>query len=116
MDNKKTIDIAINALEDLKGKDITLINTCGKTDVFDAMIIVTGTSDRHVQSLADRLLLDTKKKKIEIFGVERDRTWVLVDLYDVIVHVMLEETRNFYSLEKLWQFNGSNPNTEAKQQ
>ena len=116
MDIKKIVDTVINALEDLKGKDITLINTHGRTDVFDAMIIVTGSSDRHVQSLADNVLLDAKKKNIDIFGVERDRAWVLVDLYDVIVHVMLEETREFYSLEKLWQISGSNSNSEAKTQ
>ena len=98
-----SIEIAVNALEEMKGKDITVIDTQGKTDVFDAMIIVTGTSDRHVKSLADRLVLDAKAKKLEVLGVEQDRSWVLVDLYDVIVHVMLEETREFYSLEKLWQ-------------
>ena len=113
MQSENIIKIAINALEDLKGNDITIIDTSDKTDVFDAMIIVTGTSDRHVQSLADRLLLDAKKNNIDIFGVERDRSWVLVDLYDVIVHVMLEETRKFYSLEKLWQITNISINSEA---
>ena len=103
----KSIEIAVNALEEMKGKDISVIDTQGKTDVFDAMIIVTGTSDRHVKSLADRLVLDAKANNLEVLGVEYDRSWVLVDLYDVIVHVMLEETREFYSLEKLWQI-GSN--------
>lgn len=103
MENNKAVEIAINALEELKGKDITLIDTRGKSDVFDAMIIATGTSDRHVKSLADQLVLDAKEQNLDIIGVERDRAWVLVDLYNVIVHVMLEETRDFYSLEKLWQ-------------
>ncbi len=103
MENDKVIGIAVNALEDLKGKDITLIDVRGKTDVFDTMIIVTGTSDRHVESLADRLVLDVKQGGLDILGVERDRSWTLVDLYDVIVHVMLEETRSLYGLEKLWQ-------------
>ncbi len=103
MENNHTVKIAINALESLKGKDIILIDTRGKSDVFDAMIVVTGTSDRHVKSLMDRLVLDAKQQGLEILGVERDRAWVLIDLYDVIVHVMLEETRNFYGLEKLWQ-------------
>ena len=71
------------------------------------MIIVTGTSDRHVKSLADRLVQDAKAKGIGVLGVEQDRSWVLVDLYDVIVHVMLNETREFYSLEKLWQIGSS---------
>ena len=103
MQKNKTVVTAINALEELKGKDIALIDTRQKSDVFDAMIIATGTSDRHVKSLADRLVAEAKEKNLDVFGVERDRAWVLVDLYDVIVHVMLEETRNFYGLEKLWQ-------------
>ncbi len=103
MNNYNSIEVAVNALEEMKGKDITVIDTKGKTDVFDAMIIVTGTSDRHVKSLADRLVLDAKAKSIEVLGVEQDRSWILVDLYDVIVHVMLEDAREFYSLEKLWQ-------------
>ena len=103
MESHKTVETAIHALEELKGKDITLIDTSEKTDVFDAMIIVTGTSDRHVKSLADRLIQDEKEQNLDILGIERDRAWILVDLYDVIVHIMLEETRDFYSLEKLWQ-------------
>ena len=105
MKNNKTAKIAVNALEDLKGDNVALIDTREKSDVFDTMIIVTGTSDRHVKSLADRLVLDIKKRGLDVLGVERDRAWILVDLYDVIVHVMLEETRNFYSLEKLWKVN-----------
>ncbi len=103
MKNNNSVEIAVHALEEMKGKDITVIDTQGKTDVFDTMIIVTGTSDRHVKSLADRLVMDAKAKSLDVLGVEQDRSWVLVDLYDVIVHVMLEETRDFYSLEKLWQ-------------
>lgn len=103
MKDNKTVEVAVSALEDMKGLDIAVIDTQGKTDVFDAMIIVTGTSDRHVKSLADRLVQDIKSKSMGVLGVEQDRSWVLVDLYDVIVHVMLAETREFYSLEKLWQ-------------
>ena len=103
MNNNNSIEIAVHALEELKGKNITVIDTKDKSDVFDAMIIVTGTSDRHVKSLADQLVQEAKAKSLSVLGVEQDRSWVLVDLYDVIVHVMLEETREFYSLEKLWQ-------------
>lgn len=103
MKNNNAVEIVINALEDMKGKDITVIDTHDKTDVFDAMIIVTGTSDRHIKSIADNLVTDAKKKKLGVLGVEQDRSWVLVDLYDVVVHIMLEETREFYSLEKLWE-------------
>ena len=105
MKNNKTAKIAINALENLKGDNVTLIDTREKSDIFDTMIIATGTSDRHVKSLANRLVLDIRKRGLDVLGVERDRAWILVDLYDVIVHVMLEETRNFYSLEKLWKVN-----------
>ena len=107
MKKNATVEMAVEALEDLKGQDIAVIDTLGKTDVFDAMIIVTGTSDRYVKSLADRLVQDAKAKGIGVLGVEQDRSWVLVDLYDVIVHVMLNETREFYSLEKLWQIGSS---------
>jgi ribosome-associated protein len=103
MKKNKTIEIIVNALEDMKGVDITVIETEGKTDVFDAMVIVTGTSDRHVKSLANSLVQEAKNKKLSVLGMEQDRSWVLVDLYDVIVHVMLAETREFYSLEKLWE-------------
>ena len=103
METNKSVQTAIHALEELKGKDIVLIDTRDKSDVFDAMVIATGTSDRHVKSLADRLVLDAKQQDLDVLGVERDKAWILVDLYDVIVHVMLEETRNFYGLEKLWQ-------------
>jgi len=103
MKNNKAVKVAINALEDMKGKDITVIDTQDKTDVFDAMIIVTGTSDRHVKSIADNLVTDAKSEKLDVLGVEQDRSWVLVDLYDVVVHIMLDEAREFYSLEKLWE-------------
>lgn len=103
MNKNNATEIAVNALEDMKGLDIVVIETEGKTDVFDAMIIVTGTSDRHVKSLANNLVQEAKTKKLDVLGVEHDRSWVLVDLYDVIVHIMLAETREFYSLEKLWE-------------
>lgn len=64
---------------------------------------MTGTSDRHVKSLASNLVQEAKSEKLNVLGIEQDRSWVLVDLYDVIVHIMLEETREFYSLEKLWE-------------
>ncbi len=103
MKHSKTVEIIVNALEDMKGKDILVMDMDGKTDVFDAMIIATGTSDRHVKSLADNVVNEVKRQKISVLGLEQERSWVLVDLIDVVVHVMLEETREFYSLEKLWE-------------
>ena len=103
MKKNNAVEIAVNALENMKGVDIAVIETEGKSDVFDAMIIVTGTSDRHVKSLANNLVQEAKNENLNVLGVEQDRSWVLVDLYDVIVHIMLAETREFYSLEKLWE-------------
>jgi ribosome-associated protein len=103
MKHKDTVEIIVNALEDMKGNDISVIDMDGKTDVFDIMIIATGTSDRHVKSIANNLVDESKKRKLGVLGVEQERSWVLIDLYDVVVHVMLEETREFYSLEKLWE-------------
>jgi ribosome-associated protein len=103
MKNKDTVDIVVNALEDMKGNDVLVIDMDGKTDVFDVMIIATGTSDRHVKSIADHVVDESKRKNLGVLGVEQERSWVLVDLYDVVVHIMLQETREFYSLEKLWE-------------
>jgi len=96
--------MAVNALEDMKGVDLVVIDIIGKSSIADAMIVVTGTSGRHVKSLAESVRLSAKDANHPPLGVEgADASdWVLVDLGDVIVHVMTEEKREFYSLEKLW--------------
>lgn len=96
-----------SALEDLKGADILEIDVRGKTSIADLMIIVTGTSVRHVRSLADNVRLKCKDLGHVPLGVEGDSQsdWVLVDLGDIIVHVMTDEKREFYALEKLWAVN-----------
>lgn len=92
------------ALNDLKGVDIAEIDVRGKTSIADLMIIATGTSIRHVRSLADNVRLACKDAGHQPLGVEGDSQsdWVLVDLGDIIVHVMTDEKREFYALEKLW--------------
>jgi len=96
--------LALQALEDLKGLDIAEYDVRGMTTVTDVMIIASGTSDRHVKSLADAVVIACKKAGAAPLGVEGEREgeWVLVDLGDVVVHVMQPRIREFYALEKLW--------------
>lgn len=104
MNNEQIRDLAIEALEDLKAKDLITIDVRELTGVTDFMVICTGSSNRHVKSLANNVYLDLKRKGLLALSVEGEAggEWVLVDLGDVVVHVMLQETRDFYELEKLW--------------
>lgn len=110
MELEQLQDLVINALEDVKANQLTSIDVRGKLDITDMMIIASGTSDRHIQALAENVVMSAKKSGVTIVGVEKDQSWMLIDLYDVIVHIMLPETREFYDLEKLWAFDGSNEN------
>ncbi len=92
------------AMEDLKAKDVIEIDVRGKTSVCDYMVIASGTSTRHVKSIADEAVRKVKDVGVMPLGVEgeREAEWVLVDLGDVVVHVMLPRVREFYALERLW--------------
>ncbi|WP_028238626.1 ribosome silencing factor [Stutzerimonas azotifigens] len=105
MQNEALVQLAIAALEDLKGKDITTIDVRGKTSVTDYMIIASGTSSRHVKSLAENVLEKVKEQGVRPLGSEGldGGEWALLDLGDVVVHVMQEPTRQFYDLERLWR-------------
>lgn len=95
--------IAYNALDEMKGVEITAIDVADRTTVTDWMIVVGGTSQRHVKSLAGSVVEKCKENGVRPLGTEGDDgDWILVDLGDVIVHVMTAESRDFYALEKLW--------------
>ena len=100
--------LVIAALEDLKGVDIRVIDVRDLTSITDRMVVVSGTSTRHVKALADNVALKAKQQGYPPLGVEGAQAaeWVLLDLGDVVVHVMLPETRAFYALEKLWSVGG----------
>jgi ribosome silencing factor RsfS/YbeB/iojap len=98
------IRAVMTALEDMKALDIKSFDVRAATDAYDAVIIASGNSDRHTRSIADRVAQNCKAAGFRPLGVEggRDGEWVLVDLNDVIVHVMLPRVREFYALEQLW--------------
>ena len=104
MNAEELRDFVINTLDDMKGREITCLSVSDITTVTDYMIVVTGTSSRHVKSMADDVAKKVKDAGNTVIGMEGQKQgeWVLLDLGDVIVHVMMEEVRKMYDLESLW--------------
>lgn len=98
--------LAVDALEQLKAQDVRVLDVRQLTPITDAMVICTGTSNRHVKALADAVIEHAKRAGHRPRGVEGldPGEWVLVDLGDAVVHVMQAQARAFYQLEKLWDF------------
>ena len=104
METEELRDLVVQVLEDMKARDITVLDVKGKTGVTDYFIIASGTSDRHVKSIAEAVAFQAKLKGEPPLGTEGidEGEWALVDLNGVVVHVMQPRVRDFYQLEKLW--------------
>lgn len=106
-------DLVQNTLEDMKAVDIASLDVVGKSSLTDVLFFATGNSTRHVKSIADEVGIKAKEAGLDILGIEGKGSaeWVLVDLNDVIVHIMLAKTREFYQLEKLWEADDASDKT-----
>ena len=103
--NSELEKLVLAALDEMKAVNIKLLDVRGLTDIADAMIVASGTSDRHVRSIADRVVEKVRENGRRPYGIEgkSDGEWVLVDLQDVLLHVMLPRVREFYAIEQLWE-------------
>ena len=104
MNSDELCDLVVDALDDIKGQDIVKLDVRDLTTVTDYMIVASGTSNRHVQALVENVAEKAKKAGHRPIGIEGEDggEWVLLDLQDALVHVMLPKVREFYNLEKLW--------------
>ena len=104
MNGESLKKLVVEALDDLKAINTVCLDVSALTDVMDHLVIASGTSNRHVKSLAGNVCMEAKKQGMRPLGVEGESAgeWVLVDFGDVVVHVMLPATRDFYDLERLW--------------
>jgi ribosome-associated protein len=115
MDIRKLQKIAVGALEDVKAKDVEVLNTTKISALFDRVIIATGDSNRHVKALARSVHDKVKEAGGEVIGIEGEDAgeWVLVDLGDIVVHVMQPAVRTYYNLEELWKVVPRRPRKKA---
>ena len=112
-DLERMVEVAVNALEDIKGKDILVLDTSDKTPLFARMSIASGDSTRQVKALANNVSVDLKAAGFELLSSEGENSgeWALVDAGDLVVHVMLPAVRDFYDIEALW--GGEKPSFHA---
>ena len=111
------MNIVLDALEEVNGKDIVTLNVTNLTDVMDTMIVASGNTSRQVKALANSVIEDAKKAGFQPIGVEGidSGEWVLVDLGDIVIHVMQPTIREFYELEKLWSMRPNDSISENQQ-
>ena len=105
MNSKEFIEFVVEKVDDMKARDIVIIDVSEKSTVTDTLVICSGNSKRHISSIADNLIVECKHANHAPLSVEGKDAgeWVLVDLGEAVVHVMQDETRDFFQLEKLWQ-------------
>ncbi len=105
MEPEKLRDLVVKTLEDMKARDIKVIDVRGRSDITDIMVIASGTSDRHVKACAESVAFQAKLAGQATLGLEgtQEGEWALVDLNSVVVHVMQPKVRDFYQLERLWE-------------
>ena len=113
METKKILDLAISALEDVKAENITMMNVEHLTELMSYIVVCTANSGTHAKALANHIEMTAKKNNVTILSIEGKvkSDWVLVDLADIVIHIMKEETRAFYQLEKLWDIKPNSSNT-----
>ncbi|TKB43444.1 ribosome silencing factor [Thalassotalea mangrovi] len=104
MQTEQLLPFVIEQLEEIKARDIVTLDVRGKASFTDYMVVCCGNSTRHVKSIAEHLALEIKKQEVEVLGIEGTDIgeWALIDLGDIVVHVMTDEVRDLYQLEKLW--------------
>ena len=104
MDIRKKQRVVVEALEDIKGRDILVYNTARMPSMFERVVIASGDSTRQVNALADNVQDKIRENGARVYGVEGEANgeWVLVDLGDVVVHIMHPTVREFYNLEEVW--------------
>ncbi len=115
MKSEQLAELVAAALDDVKARDTVVLDVRGMTGVTDYMVVTSGTSNRHVKSLAANVVDEAKQKDMRPIGVEGDNVgeWVLVDFGDVVVHVMLPDARAFYDIERLWSVPAAGPGGNA---
>lgn len=114
MESEALKALVIDALDDIKGQDIVALDVQKQTDIADHMVVASGNTSRQIKALVDNVLQKAKAEGVQVLGVEGEESgeWILVDLADVIVHVMLPAVREFYDLERLWSVSPSDENAE----
>jgi len=107
-DLKQVVNVA---LEDAKAREVTWMDVTNLTDITDYMVVASGTSNRHVKAIVDRVIEQVREAGLKPLGVEglEEGEWVLIDLGDIVVHVMLPRVREFYDLERLWSVGSTKP-------